>query len=81
MTPTLQPGDQLTVDPKAEVRVGDIVVAKHPFKKSVTMVKRVKDIDEGRYYLISDNPEDSSDSRSFGAISQNELIGKVISRL
>ncbi len=76
MIPTLTQGDQVSVDRKADIAVGDIVVAKHPFKKSVTVIKRVREIDEnGRYFLISDNLEDSNDSRSFGYVSKTHILG------
>ena len=82
MTPTLQPGEQVAVDEKTDIKIGDVVVALHPFKKSVVMIKRVKEIDSnGRYFLISDNLEGSTDSRSFGAVSVECIKGKVISRL
>ncbi len=82
MVPTLMPGEQVLVDTKAEIEVDDIVVARHPFKKSVTMVKRVKEIDSGRrFFLISDNLVDSTDSRSFGTLPADMIIGRVSTRL
>ena len=82
MAPTLMPGDQVSVDERSEIFPGDIVVARHPFKKNVTMVKRVREIDEeGRYFLISDNLEGSSDSRSFGAVPKSHIVGTVTTRL
>ncbi len=82
MAPTLTPGDQVSVDRKAKIAVGDIVVAKHPFKNSVTMIKRVREIDStGRYFLISDNLQESTDSRSFGAVSRTDILGKATSLL
>ncbi len=82
MAPTLMPGVQVSVDERAEVLVGDIVVVRHPFKKNITMVKRVRELDEkGRYFLISDNLEGSTDSRSFGAVPKSHIVGKVTTRL
>lgn len=82
MTPTLKPGARVLVDEKGMGEVGDIVIARHPFKKDVVMVKRIREIDEkGNFFLISDNLEESTDSRSFGAVSPKRIMGKVICRL
>lgn len=78
MYPVLTGGDKVMVAPSSSVRVGDIVLAAHPFKESVRMIKRVSEItSEGRYFLVGDNPLESSDSRSFGAVSGDLIIGRV----
>lgn len=82
MNPTLKDGEVVLVDCQAEIEVGDIVVAKHPFEKNVELVKRVERINEqGNYFLIGDNLEDSNDSRHFGAVSREYIKGKVVARL
>ena len=82
MNPTLKDGEVVLVDREAEIEVGDIVVAKHPFEKNVEIVKRVKRINEqGNYFLIGDNLEDSNDSRHFGAVTREYIKGKVVARL
>ena len=80
MLPTLRHGDRVLVDPRAEVAVGDIITANHPFKTSVRLIKRVASIDpsSGRLTLCGDNPATSSDSRSFGTVARSEIIGKVV---
>jgi nickel-type superoxide dismutase maturation protease len=81
MLPVLSSGDRVLIDPKAEIAVGDIVVAKHPFKKSVRMIKRVSAIDSNaNYVLTGDNPTESSDSRSLGSFPASEILGKVVSK-
>ena len=78
MFPTLQEGDLVLVNPHAEYEVGDIAVARHPFKQSVTIIKRIAKILPGeRYILLSDNLDESSDSRSFGAIPAKDMLGKA----
>jgi len=82
MRPTLTDGDVVLVAPCSSVSVGDIVVADHPFKSSVTMLKRVAAIDvEGRCDLRGDDPDESSDRRGFGNIPIDAIRGKVICRL
>lgn len=82
MTPTLQEGDLVLVNPHAELRVDDIVVARHPFKQSVIIIKRIAEILPGeRYLLLSDNLEESADSRSFGAIPAKDILGKAEAKI
>jgi len=82
MWPTLKAGDTVLVKPTLTPVAGDIVLANHPYKSSVKIVKRVAEIlPDGALILRGDNPLESSDSRSFGSISKRDVIGKVISRL
>jgi nickel-type superoxide dismutase maturation protease len=82
MHPTLKSGDVVLVDPRAFIAIGDIVVAKHPYKQSVKMIKRVESIDAGeRCVLMGDNPDGSTDSRSFGKIAKADIVGKVVCRV
>lgn len=83
MLPVLKPGDRVFIDPSAtaEFREGDIVLARHPFKQSVKIIKRIREITpEGRFFLVGDNLPESTDSRSFGAISRKDILGKAVCR-
>ena len=82
MLPTLKSGDVVLIKPGGGCRVGDIVLARHPYKKSVKVLKRLREIDEkGNLSLIGDNPSASTDSRAFGAILPKDVLGKAVSRL
>ena len=82
MYPTLKEGDMVLINPNAALEIGDIVVARHPFKKSVNIIKRIAEILPGeRYILLSDNLEESSDSRSFGAIDAKDILGKAEAKI
>jgi len=82
MNPTLRDGEVVLVDRAAEISVGDIVVAKQPLEQSTEVVKRVERINErGHYFLIGDNPDDSTDSRHYGAVTREYIRGKVVARL
>jgi nickel-type superoxide dismutase maturation protease len=82
MNPTLRHGEVVLVDRDAEVRVGDIVVAKHPLEPGTEIVKRIDRIDAyGHYFLLGDNLDDSNDSRHFGAVQKGRIRGKVVARL
>lgn len=76
MEPTLQHGDDvLVLCWFYKLEVGDLVAIK---KNKIRMVKRVKKIEETRIFAIGDNEKVSIDSREFGWIRRQEIIGKVI---
>ena len=82
MIPSLRSGERVLIDPKASVEPGDVVLAQHPYKSSVRILKRLTSIEpDGRFYLSGDNPADSTDSRTFGSISKSDVLGKVVARL
>jgi nickel-type superoxide dismutase maturation protease len=84
MLPTLAPGDFVLVDPRAfdarPPRLSEVLVARHPYKSSV-IVKRVSTSADGAVRLVGDNPRESSDSRSFGVLPVDAIIGLVTSRI
>lgn len=82
MQPTLSANDVVLIDPTSSIVVGDIVLAQHPYKSSVKVLKRVEKIDEnGRCSLIGDNPGESTDSRTFGTVSIEYVYGKAVCRM
>lgn len=78
MLPILKDGDMVLVKPSESYQIGDIVVAQHPFKQSVVLIKRVSEIHEKGLFLVGDNPVESTDSRTLGNISQKDILGKVV---
>jgi nickel-type superoxide dismutase maturation protease len=86
MRPTLGPGDHVLVDPSAyrrrPPRVGEIVLARHPYRRDVELVKRVETtLPDGNLALTGDNPDESTDSRSLGAVPPGLVRGRVVLRL
>lgn len=86
MLPTLAPGDQVLVDlaayRRARPRLGDLVLARHPYRTDLRLVKRVAGVSaDGRCTLAGDNPAESTDSRSFGAVPCELVLGRVVLRL
>ena len=82
MYPTLRDGDVVSVDTEAyrdaPPAAGDLVLARHPFKREVLMVKRVHSVtDDGRVDVRGDLPSESEDSRGFGALSPDRILGRV----
>lgn len=82
MSPTLNSGDAVLIDPRAKINVGDIVLADHPYKSSVTILKRVAEMNaDGSISLLGDNGAESTDSRTFGPVSIKSIVGRVECRL
>lgn len=75
MEPALRPGDWLLAVRTRRVRPGRIVLARHPGKPGMLLVKRVAREEPGRggWWLESDNPDAGAvDSRQFGPVSAIE---------
>ena len=82
LLPLLQDGDEVLAKPRATCREGDLVVASHPFRRDVVLVKRLAGWDEdGRARLLGDNPAESTDSRGLGTFRPESLLARVTSRL
>jgi nickel-type superoxide dismutase maturation protease len=82
MRPTLDEDDVVIVTRRCSPAVGDVVLVEHPFKKSVAMLKRVDSVTEnGRIVLRGDNPNESTDSRTFGSVPIEYIKGKALCRL
>lgn len=73
MEPLLGDGEYVLVDATAVVRVGDIVVSRHPFK-DVDVVKQVAAVDDGLVTLWSPR---GTHSRQFGRVPTSSIRGRV----
>ena len=81
MVPTLRPGDWLLVWRTRRVRAGQLVIARHPDKPDMMLVKRASRRTAGGWWLESDNPwAGAGDSRQFGAVPVSAIEGKVLFR-
>lgn len=79
MEPTLNNGQVVWVNNWAylinKIKIGDIVVFE---KNSKALIKRVAKINGKSVSLMGDNRSDSLDSRDFGKVSNDKILGKVI---
>ncbi|ACY99219.1 MULTISPECIES: nickel-type superoxide dismutase maturation protease [Thermomonospora] len=83
MLPALRPGDWLLVRRRGRpVAAGDVVVARHPRRAGLLIVKRaVRRTAEG-WWLESDNQRAAGrqDSWDFGAVPEELIEGRVVAR-
>jgi len=80
MLPTLRPGDRLLVARIGRVAIGDLVVLKDPGHRSRLICKRVVSTEQRHVVVRGDNPEASTDSRAFGPVPVEMLVGRVLRR-
>jgi len=87
MEPALRPGDWLLVRRSlragrpVRVRPGQLVIAGHPGKPGLLLVKRAARPELGGWWLESDNVGVGEvDSRSFGAVRSELIEGRVLLR-
>ncbi|MGE4581348.1 MAG: nickel-type superoxide dismutase maturation protease [Synechococcus sp.] len=81
MEPALNPQDRVVVkrwktEPSAPI--GQIVVALHPHKPDLWMIKRLRCCDASGFWLEGDNPGESTDSRQLGWIDPQHMVGVVV---
>ena len=79
MEPTLSPGDFVLVNRWASTFAkGDLVALRDPESVSRVLVKRILDVTtSGAYFVVGDNGEASRDSRAFGAVPRDLIVGRV----
>jgi nickel-type superoxide dismutase maturation protease len=85
MLPLLQPGEEILINPHAyrqqPPQPGDLVVAQHPFKPNLRLVKRVIEVrEDGSCFIVGDNATESTDSRHFGSLALRSIKGQVVCR-
>ncbi len=88
MLPAYRDGDWLLVmwlrtQPSEEVfaqsLLGKIVVIEREERPGIFLIKRVRKIHNGMFWVEGDSAE-STDSRSWGWVNANEIIGTVLFR-
>jgi nickel-type superoxide dismutase maturation protease len=81
MEPALHPGDWLLVRRGGRIRPGQLVVARHPARPGMLLVKRATRHPAGGWWLLSDNASAATvDSRQFGPVPAGLIEGRVLGR-
>ena len=87
MEPALSPGDWLLVRRRMRagrplrIRAGQLVIARHPDRPDLRLVKRAGRCLPGGWWLESDNPHAGAvDSRRFGPVPPGLIEGRVLYR-
>jgi len=70
MLPTLKPGQLVYGWRSRNFKPGQVVIA---FMNGGEVIKRIKSIDGGKVYLVGDNPDGSTDSRSHGSVPDTKV--------
>jgi nickel-type superoxide dismutase maturation protease len=80
MSPAYKEGDWLLVRWRTPYDVHDVVVIEREIRPGIFIIKRIKTIESGKFWVEGDNPS-STDSRQWGSIDQSEIVGKVLFRV
>ena len=85
MWPTIFDGDRsefVPYDRDTAPVEGSVVLAQHPLKQGVMMVKRIKTVCDDRVFLEGDNPDPlaSEDSHNFGTVPFCNIVGVWVGR-
>ena len=82
MEPKFKDGDHvLTVKIPFFIRnlkINDVIVFQ---KYGKFFIKKISKITNGRYFVVGENIKDSLDSRKFGTINSQDILGKVIIKI
>jgi nickel-type superoxide dismutase maturation protease len=78
MIPTLAPGERLLVRLDGPIVLGDIVVFERPNQFDI---KRILRIEADGVFVQGDNDQVSTDSRTYGLIPHDNVIGVATYRL
>jgi nickel-type superoxide dismutase maturation protease len=87
MSPALLPGDRLVVvapplGPTPWPRPGQVVAVRDPRRSDRILIKRVEAVhaDAGSVEVVGDDRTASTDSRTFGAVPRNSILGRAVYR-
>ena len=88
MKPTICHGEEVLINRLAyqssTPQIGDVVLIEHPYVRGQLMVKRITELvyqnGEIRFHVHGDNRAESTDSRAFGTLTKQRILGKITSR-
>lgn len=81
MQPSFKPGEILVVSSLPylfqEPKPREIIIMKDPRDQKL-LIKRIMKQEKGKFFVAGDNPKASTDSRTFGEVARECILGKVI---
>ena len=81
MEPALRAGDWIVVSSLSRPpEVGSIVLVRDPRDPSNLMLKRVAGVADGACTVLGDRAEESTDSRTFGPVPLQNVVGRALLR-
>jgi nickel-type superoxide dismutase maturation protease len=80
MQPQLKAGDLIFLRKTQKLKVGQVAIARRPDRPNLLVIKRVKAVTKNGYWLEGDNQSESDDSRIFGEVEKNLILGKFMFR-
>lgn len=80
MQPTYSDGDWVLVARNAHLRPGVVVAVRDPRQTQRIMIKRLIRRDVRGWWVEGDNPIASTDSRTFGPVAPDLVVGRVLLR-
>jgi len=83
MQPTLSPGDEVLVRRCSRLRrvypqPGQLLWLQHPLRSDIQLIKRCERVMGSRVFVQGDNASESTDSRQFGPVSFDLILGCVV---
>jgi nickel-type superoxide dismutase maturation protease len=77
MLPTYAAGDWLVATKAGRVEPGQVVVIERESRPGILLIKRVIRTEAEGWWVEGDNASASDDSRTFGAVSAAEIVGRI----
>jgi len=84
MRPGLRAGDRLLLDYRRRPVAGDVVVARtpgRPISVKRAVERRTTELGEPGWWLLSDDPGHGTDSRTYGAVPEADVLAVVVMRI